>query len=170
MSVHIVQQHGSVITYQDTSADGTVNKIFSQTFTMAFEFFLISISARSSRSDKSKSELPHYGVAGIEYLLRYTGFSQHWLLKITITRKIQIVIILKNSTLYLSDLTDLPILLIVKTPDCFRSTVQTLGNFFRFIRYTVLVLHKIVIVLHYLIVFNYHFSFQVSLFDTIITE
>ena len=38
------------------------------------------------------------------------------------------------------------------------------------IRCTTSVLHKIVIVLHHLIVSNYLFSFQVSLFDTVLME
>ena len=44
---------------------------------MIGEFFMISISAISARSVRSKGELPVSGFVGIEYLLMYTAGSQH---------------------------------------------------------------------------------------------
>ena len=59
------------------------------------EFSTISISVRS---DRYKGELPLSGYIGVEYLLRCTGSN------ITLTYKIWIEVISKNSILHLSDL------------------------------------------------------------------
>ena len=65
------------------------------------EFSTISISVRS---DRYKGELPLSGYIGVEYLFRCTGSRKVQLPNITLTCKIWIEIISKNSILHLSDL------------------------------------------------------------------
>ena len=79
----------------------------------SIEFFTISISARSSRSDRCKGQLP-FSVLCVLHICWCIDSSKGHSSEITITSKIWIIIIHKNSILYLSDLADLSELVIVK--------------------------------------------------------
>ena len=55
---------------------------------------------------------------GVNYLMKYTHSGKDPLSKTVLTLKIEIIILLKNLVIFMSDLTDLPDFRFVKKPQC----------------------------------------------------